>query len=678
MARSVRPVFLRLVHSDIRPSATALGPSGAVQESFLPSGAPNVLLFMSWRKISESDLLDVFALSRPKLVVDMRVAPRFDLGNLTRKRFFSLIEGHGCQYIDLFGRIGIANVKNALANPTLVASSASGFLAKVHPPHTGPVVFLYDDDGIDDAYVSALAKSLPHAGEGWQVFSPNRADEKVERDRPVDTQAPRAAGLAHMERRTIFISHATPEDNAFVNWLTSKLVGTGYEVWCDIANLGGGDAFWRDIEETIRERAAKVVFVQSRSVKGKAGARKEVYLALKVGEKYRRARFVVPVRIDATPFDETFIELIDLQAIDCRRDWLSGLKTLLALFERDRVPKNETFKGEQLTTLISRVGQSSHTLVRKEELLVSNLLSLVDVPPRLNFFSCAGIQSSQLATIAERLAVPAFAYYSNMATTASLDQFASSLAKLGFEENAVRLRASLSWSDFLNGRSGDLPTWTPREARNNALGLLNKAWNKLMESRKASTGSLANGRPFWFYADQHLPNNKVQFKGFDGRLIRRQLVGFSGKRRVYWHFGIQARSVVNNQQFSFSLTPHVTFSVDGKTLLPSKSQLHSLRRSFCRSWWNNRWRDLLQGFVSTISEGQFIELQVGAEMPVSVSGIFTTFRSHVSLVETASLETTDQTPLVDDEVEDEWDEETEDDAMILDESPEEVPLTEQN
>jgi hypothetical protein len=43
------------------------------------------------------------------------------------------------------------------------------------------------------------------------------------------------------ERQALFISHASPEDNAFTVWLGAKLAAAGYEVWADVLRLTGGD-----------------------------------------------------------------------------------------------------------------------------------------------------------------------------------------------------------------------------------------------------------------------------------------------------------------------------------------------------------------------------------------------------------------------------------------------------
>ncbi len=46
-------------------------------------------------------------------------------------------------------------------------------------------------------------------------------------------------------RDAIFISHATPEDNAFTLWLGGRLTALGYRVFADVLRLKGGDDWER-------------------------------------------------------------------------------------------------------------------------------------------------------------------------------------------------------------------------------------------------------------------------------------------------------------------------------------------------------------------------------------------------------------------------------------------------
>jgi len=46
-------------------------------------------------------------------------------------------------------------------------------------------------------------------------------------------------------RDTLFISHATPQDNDFAIWLASRLEMLGYKTWIDKNGLLGGEKFWQ-------------------------------------------------------------------------------------------------------------------------------------------------------------------------------------------------------------------------------------------------------------------------------------------------------------------------------------------------------------------------------------------------------------------------------------------------
>ena len=82
-------------------------------------------------------------------------------------------------------------------------------------------------------------------------------------------------------RDTVFICHATPDDNTFVRWLGARLSGHGYRVWADLFELKGGTPFWVTIEEALRQRAIKVIFVVSRQSvdPARSGVRNELSVA---------------------------------------------------------------------------------------------------------------------------------------------------------------------------------------------------------------------------------------------------------------------------------------------------------------------------------------------------------------------------------------------------------------
>lgn len=100
-------------------------------------------------------------------------------------------------------------------------------------------------------------------------------------------------------KNIVFVSHANPEDNDFAKWLTLRLIAEGYPVYCEILNLLGGEDPWKNIQQIIREKAVKFLFVASKvSMQEKTGCRKELALAEQVANKEEFNEFIIPLSIE--------------------------------------------------------------------------------------------------------------------------------------------------------------------------------------------------------------------------------------------------------------------------------------------------------------------------------------------------------------------------------------------
>ncbi len=109
-------------------------------------------------------------------------------------------------------------------------------------------------------------------------------------------------------RNKIFISHAAPNDNDFTKWLSLKLIGLGYEVWCDVLFLDKGADFWSRIEREIREHTRKLLIVSSNISNQREGVLKELAVADKVKKKLQDETFIIPLAIDETlSYDDTIL-----------------------------------------------------------------------------------------------------------------------------------------------------------------------------------------------------------------------------------------------------------------------------------------------------------------------------------------------------------------------------------
>src|SRR3979490_430245 len=98
-------------------------------------------------------------------------------------------------------------------------------------------------------------------------------------------------------RDAIFISHATPEDNAFTLWLGGKLTALGYEVFADVLRLKGGDDWERILESAIRDKAGKFLLVATPHGVQKQGVRNEITIAIETANRIKDKSFIVPLRL---------------------------------------------------------------------------------------------------------------------------------------------------------------------------------------------------------------------------------------------------------------------------------------------------------------------------------------------------------------------------------------------
>ncbi|MGB5082666.1 MAG: toll/interleukin-1 receptor domain-containing protein, partial [Burkholderiales bacterium] len=162
-------------------------------------------------------------------------------------------------------------------------------------------------------------------------------------------------------RNVVFVSHANPEDNRFARWITLRLAREGYQAWCDLTRLLGGEDFWKEIEKTLRTRTAKFVYVLSRASNSKEGPLNELAMAKQVAKSEKLDDFVIPVLIDALPHSDINIELKRINAIDFAHGWAGGLTQLLHKLDATPIPRNPS-AGPVLVNQwwkTARSGQSS-------------------------------------------------------------------------------------------------------------------------------------------------------------------------------------------------------------------------------------------------------------------------------------------------------------------------------
>jgi hypothetical protein len=373
MTTPTRPPFLRVVEPEPEPAPIRKqdfgGPTG--QHTLFANALPNLIVFIHFEKVNESDFLATILNAKPKFILDLRVAPRFDIGSLNRKLTFSVFAQVGARYFDVAGNLGIRSPRDARLNPEIVVGEIRRSILQGAQQVDGPIVILLGQQQSDANYERHIGIQFESLSPiGWELM-------RV----PASVSAAQETRL----RDLVFISHANPEDNDFALWLGAKLTLMGYRVWSDLTRLIGGEEFWDDIEEAIRKHSAKVVVCLSRIAQKKKGVLDEIACAVGAERSMGLENFVVPIRIDSLPFSEVRANVGRKNIIDFHGNWAKGLSALVGAFERDAVPR-PIENGESAVSLLSRFNASAQLrLIEAEDQLQANwlLVSSLQLLPNL-------------------------------------------------------------------------------------------------------------------------------------------------------------------------------------------------------------------------------------------------------------------------------------------------------
>lgn len=436
-------------------------------------------------------------------------------------------------------------------------------------------------------------------------------------------------------RNMVFISHANPADNEFSRWLALRLAIAGYPVWCDLTQLLGGEDFWRDAEEAIRERTIKFLYVLSRASNDKEGPRRELFVAATVQKVSHLKDFIIPLRVDDLPFAEMNIELARLNAIDFASQWATGLQQLLEKFDRDRIPVDARFTPNAVAQWWKTNVRADQGLASKPELYVSNLLPsqcepnhiqiyVLDSPPRS--VRPTPIPDAPHPTIISGRSIITFAQWNEIKDIPFL------------EEPKMSSTYTVRMADFLAGESAQ---WlgSGQVRRNLVFTLLRLAWERFAKYRGLITYEMSNDKRAFCFSLAGVGLNMIRFRtplGWEGH---RALVGYTTIQRQnipvkrYWHFGIELRPVLAPRLY-FAIKYHLAFSDDGWKLWEDTGRSHRARRRLGRDWWNPEWRDRVLAAVSWLAVGNAtIRIPLGKDSAVLVASNPELFRSPVRFVD---------------------------------------------
>ena len=410
-------------------------------------------------------------------------------------------------------------------------------------------------------------------------------------------------------RDTIFISHATPEDNEFTIWLASRLQLLGYKVWIDRNGLLGGEKFWQDIDLVIRNQAVKFLLVYSNNIcypgqpgKLKDGIYKEYSLAEGIGKTNNLTDFLLFLKIDDSAYN-LFIGADRFNQIPFNANWADGLIQLEKKLARDGTPKTNDLPNNDFIQWFKYQYINPNPVVEKKELYYANIWPLSSLP---DYFYIHQFNNEEQAK-----------YFTEHYKKFPLSRIANHISS--FE-------ADLFYTPDENGQPAILPDKiyeikisnilmgyeaskfpAHKDAENHFKSLLKKVFHQLMKNRGMFWYEMANKRLAYYFTPANLNNGKVRFE-YPGRKINKSkiknLIGIY-KRTWKWHYAVSVKPIVA-PILGFSLKNHLTFTNDGFQVWKNekgetdKNKIHSHRRSKGKTFFNEEWRDMFLAFLHAL------------------------------------------------------------------------------
>lgn len=404
-----------------------------------------------------------------------------------------------------------------------------------------------------------------------------------------------------MARDTIFICHATPDDNDFVRWLGARLTGHGYKVWADMFGLKGGTPFWNTIEDALREHACKVIYVASRASvdSQRQGVRNELSVADAVRKFLKDPAFIIPVRLDDVDFASFPILVHQLNALDFSKGWGPRLIELLDTLETANVPRTEHDQTAEFERWRQDAVKTAALVNAEPEPVLTSLSPINALPANIRYLKV----NTDVAAAAQALkanGLPFSAFYQLLITFADLDAVNETLPT----PLVAELRAERSLQDFLDGRAADVTTPKRAEAHNIATALLRQHVERHLLQRGLKPLEQRTSSAFYFPIGL-VTNDKVIYTAGSGKRTYKKVVGRSERNRVYWHLAMKVTIVLGATPF-VRFKPYVAFSDDGQTAITDPKRTTPIRRRFCKNWWNQHWRQLQEAFAAWLADGQAV------------------------------------------------------------------------
>jgi len=310
----------------------------------------------------------------------------------------------------------------------------------------------------------------------------------------------------------------------------------------------------------------------------------------------------VPLRL--APFDAP-LQIAHAQYIDFSKSWAQGLRELLALLTELKIPRAGDAANAGLWRGVHL--KDARAVASTPERLVSNWLAVESLPAHIRFYDFkGGIAIGNAQKAIQESPVPVAAFNRGFLSFAPLHQLQDY-----FGPNLpLECVAECSTDDLLDTGWPDLHL-AARDARAKFTDLARQSLDRFFQAQGLKSIEIASGRLAWWPTAAKATLKRLSFAWTGGPSGSRQIVGRSNKRGFHWHYGVScwARTAPVRH---VRVAGRVVFTSDGHEPLGDAKRLHRLRRSFCKSWRNDKWRDLLLTFWFWLAEGAaFVDVAMG-------------------------------------------------------------------
>lgn len=334
---------------------------------------------------------------------------------------------------------------------------------------------------------------------------------------------------------------------------------------------------------------------------GKQGVKKELALGDVIGRKLGDAEFMIPIRISAVDYADFPTEILRRNTLDAHPNWAEILLPLCETLEAAGVPKVDGSDTAFLSEIVKAQEEGRKLVLEAPECLYSNWFNLT-ARPDVWLFDAKGT-SAQLAAWCAFTRVPHVPHAGGIVALCN----AEAIERLDNGASPLRARACLPFNSVVDGiYARDFGS--KADARRVMVNLLRQHWDFAMHRSGLLPVKFASGARGWFFPDG-LIDGKVKVTLPNEHRVNRMLSGKFKERR--WHLCLVAQPKLWPAPL-FRVHANVAVTDDGRMPLPGE-QLQRIRLRLTRSWFNDKWRDMLLASMSWLAEGR-------AELDLSAAG----------------------------------------------------------